>query len=91
MSGLQRHPVLRVFRSLALVVVAMYLVQVVAVTFMPAFPVARAQHDGQRYQIKRGFGGWLDYVPVIGAVPLVTGEPVRLIIMVRLHPLSGMI
>jgi hypothetical protein len=48
-----------------------YGIQFVVVTFAYLVPAETARVAGAKYQLRHGFGGYVDYVPVLGLLGLV--------------------
>ena len=69
----------RILIGILFVAFAAYGIQVLIVVSWHIFPIARAEHSGRVYTIRHGFGGGLDFLPLVGLMPL-SGEPVILTI-----------
>lgn len=69
----------KVFSWFARALVVLYAAQIGVVVFWELAPIEQREVQGVRYEICRGWGFPLGLIPVLGVLPVVGNEPVRLI------------
>lgn len=64
---------------IARILMVLYAAQILLVSYWENFPMEERQGDGNRYEIKRGFGFPFALIPLVGVFPIVGNEPVHLV------------
>lgn len=68
----------RIVGLLFVTCVSLYLLQMAMVAYWEFIPMEREEMGGIRYELRRGFGFPVAFIPLVGATPVVLDEPVRL-------------